>query len=99
MDLRSRKGLVEEQHLGPWRKGPGEGHALLLAAGKLRHRIVAAPFEMHELQHVGDDAVDLRLRLAEHLEAEADVLGDGQVREEGVVLEDGVDGALVRQEP
>ena len=45
-DLRShlriqrRSGLIEEEHLGLHGEGPGDGHALLLSAGKLRRFLV-----------------------------------------------------------
>ena len=51
---------------------------------------------LHQLQHLAHGGVDLLLRLLEHFEAEADVLRDGHVREQGIVLEHGVNRALVR---
>ena len=48
----------------------------------------------HELQHLVDARIDLGLGLAQHFEAEADILANRHMREERVVLEDGVDRAL-----
>ncbi len=48
-----------------------------------------------ELEHAVDLGPDLRLGPLGDREAEADVVADGQVGEEGVALEDGVDLALV----
>ena len=47
------------------------------------------PAQLHHLQHLRDLGLDVLL--AATLQPEGDVLGDGQVREERVVLEDGVD--------
>ncbi len=48
-----------------------------------------------ELEVLTRPAGDLGRRQLLHPQAERDVLGDGHVREQGVVLEDGVDVALV----
>ena len=53
-----------------------------------------------QVEHLLDPALDLlRLEAALAAKAEGDVLEDGQVGEEGVVLEDRVDVALVRRQP
>src|SRR5690606_31662801 len=95
LEIERRQRLVEQEDLRSRGQCPGKGYTLLLAAGKLRDRIVATAVEMNELQHVVDDGGYLRLRPPQHLEAETDILGDREVREESVVLKDRVDRALV----
>ena len=77
---------------------PGEGDPLLLSAGELG-RVVAVPAgELHELEHLGDPAGDLRLRQLALAQRVGDVLGDRHVREQRVVLEEHAEVALVRRQ-
>ena len=55
--------------------------------------------QLDEREHLGDAALDLGVVDALAAQAEGDVLVDRQVREEGVVLEDRVDVALVGRQP
>lgn len=75
-------------------EGAGDGDALLLAAGQLVGPVPGLVTELDQLQHL----VDLLLHRgdAAAAQAEGDVLGDVEVREERVRLEDGVDGPFVR---
>ena len=90
--------LVEQKHARARGERAGERHTLLLATGNLRRLAVGHRLHLDQLQHPRNGLVDLGLRLAQHLEREADVLRHGHVREEGVGLEDGVDGPLVRRQ-
>ena len=96
LEVEGAERLVEEQHLGVVDQRAGDGDALLLAAGELVRLALGEVAELHELQHV----VDLLLhRLdAPPAQPEGDVLGDVQVREERVRLEDGVHRPLVRRQ-
>ena len=90
--------LVEEQHLRLVDDRARERDALALAARELHRLAVAVAVEAH---HRAAPRSTWRRALgalhALHLQAVADVLGDGHVREERVVLEDGVHVARVRR--
>ena len=55
-----RQRLVEQQHLGLDDDGARERHALLLAAGQLGRIAAAEGAHLHDLEHVGRPALDLR---------------------------------------
>ena len=107
LQVEGAQGLVQKQYLGPVDKGPGDGHPLLLAAGELVRPPVLKALEADGLQHLQHPLADLLLgdldglfrvvgvRALLHPEAEGHVLKNVQVREEGVLLEDGVDLPLV----
>ena len=87
-----RQRLVHEADGRLGDQGAAERHALLLAAGKLRG---LAREERHEPEHLGH-AFQFRVtpgHLA-HPQAEDDVLGDREVREERIGLEHHRDSAL-----
>ena len=90
--------LVEQQHLRLRRERARQRHALLLAAGDLAGASVLQLLHVDELQHRVDACLDLGLRLAQHLQAKADVVGHRHVREQRVGLEDGVDRPLERRQ-
>ena len=83
--------LVEEDEPRLADDGAGQRDALLLAAAQLRRVAPAIPLERDELQRLGDAPGDLRLADAADLQAVADIRLDRHVREERVVLEDGVE--------
>ena len=88
--------LVEEQHPRAADQRPGDGDALLLPAGQLAGLALLEAGEADELEHLPHAAVDLGLRgsvAAVGRQPEGDVVEHGQVREEGVPLEDHVEGA------
>ena len=87
--------LPEEQDLGLVHQGTGDGYPLLLAAGKLVDPALAVPFQVHQLQHGLHLLFDLLLGGLLDPQAEGDVVEDVQVREQGVLLEHGVDLPLV----
>jgi hypothetical protein len=68
---------------------------LLLAAGQGRRHALGEAVEPDELEHRGDLGIDLRPRTAAHLEGKGDIVGDRQMREQGVALEHHADVALV----
>src|SRR5215217_73872 len=76
--------------------GAGNRHALLLAARELARELVLLPLEADEVQGFVYLAVDLGPGLAAHLEAEADVLANVEMRKERVVLEHHAETALFR---
>ena len=88
--------FVEQQHIRTWRQRAGQGDALLLAAGKLVGATVSQVLHLDQGQNPLDRGFDFRFGLLEALETESDVFGDRHVREQGVMLEDRVHGALTR---
>src|SRR5450759_548363 len=72
-------------------------HALLLPAGELRGELLGVLFEPDELHHVVHTTADLRAGDLPHAEAEGDVVPDGHVREQRVVLEYHPEPALLRR--
>src|SRR5581483_7904838 len=69
-----------------------------LPAGELRRITLAEALELHELEQLGDPAVDLLLRPPADREPERDVVPYRHVREGRVVLEDEADAALLRRD-
>ena len=87
--------LVEQQHAGLHDQAAGQRDALHLPTGELAG---ATGFEIRQPddgQRLADPLDGLLLRHLLHLQREADVLGDGSVRPDGVGLEDHADVALV----
>ena len=91
--------LVEQQDGGAGDEGSRQRHALLLAARELAGIARAVARKLDEGEGLGHPPGDLRLVHALHAQAEADVLDDGAVREEGVVLEHHPDAPPVRGHP
>ena len=89
------KRLVEEQHVRLHDEGARHRHALLLAAGHLVRVAVAHAFELHQFQRVPDPLFDLALVDMADMEAVGDVLIDGHVGEQRVLLKDHRGIALV----
>ncbi len=88
--------LVQQQHARPVDQGAGERHALALAAGELRRLAAAEAGERHHGPASPRRAArrsGLR-HLADH-QPVADVLQHRHVREQRVVLEHGVDVAVI----
>ena len=90
--------LVEQQHGRSLRERAGQRHALGLAARQLPRVAVAVLGQADQLEVLADAPADLVVRQALHPQPERDVVGDGHVREERVVLEHGVHVALVRRQ-
>ena len=97
LEVEGSERLVEQQHLQSVDDRPCERDPLPLAARELRRPAAAEPGQLHHLQRLADPFVTLRLaHLLDH-QAVADVLRDGHVREECVVLEDRVHVPVVRR--
>jgi hypothetical protein len=92
-----RQRLVEKQHLRVGDQRAGKRDALLLAAGELGGHAVAELLELDALQHLLDSVAPLGFADAAHLEVEADVVGDGEMREERIALEHHRRAALDRR--
>ena len=93
----ARERLVEQQDLGTVRERAGECDALLLAAGQLSRHAQAQAGQVHELEQLLAAPAALVLAEPTDLEGEFDVLGDGHVAEQGVVLKDDAHTALLRR--
>ena len=79
------------------RERPGERDPLLLAARQLVRVAAALVGQVDHLEQLADALPDLVLRALPDLQPEADVVGDGHVREQRVGLEHHADVALVRR--
>jgi hypothetical protein len=88
--------LVEQEHRGVEDQGASEGDALLLASRELRGPPRAEAGERDQLERATDLIAHLLFGHVLVLEAERNVLLDREVREQRVVLEDGVHVSLVR---
>ncbi len=97
LEIERAQRLVEQQHAAVVDERPGERHALLLAARELRRLAVGEGGDLHHRQRLVDPGGDLRSGHLLHPQAEGDVVAHGEMGEEGVGLEDRVDGALVRR--
>ena len=75
-----------------------DGHALLLPARELSRKLLGVRSQLHEVKRGVDLAPDFFLRHAPHRQAEADILPNAHVREEGIVLEHHAEAALLRPE-
>ena len=92
--------LVEQQDLGLQHERPGDGDALLLPAGQLRHVLAQLVFgQVDPPGDIADEAVALGRLLLADAEAEGDVLPHAHAGEQGIVLEHHADLALVAREP
>ena len=80
--------LVEKEDLRLAHQRPAHGDALRLAAAQLRRAAVQQRSRPSIARHLAHAPVDLGARHAVFLESEGEVLVHGQVRVEGVVLED-----------
>jgi len=75
---------------------------LALAARKLRRKTVAKPVELNELQELCDARLDRRPRRTRasgaHSQTIADIVGDGHMFEERIVLKDHSDMTVLHRE-
>ena len=86
--------LVEQEDGRSADEGAGQRHPLPLAAGELGRAAAEQLLAADELGDGGDASRPLGRRDLAHGQAEADVLGDVEVGEQGVGLEDHRDVAL-----
>ena len=87
--------LVEQQHLGLVDQRAGERHALALAAGKLARPARAVAGQPHQLERLLGGLAPLGLADALDHQPVGDVVEHVQMREQRIVLEDGVDVAPI----
>src|ERR1044072_164229 len=87
--------LVEQQHPGAIEDSPRPGDPLALAPGELTRLALAVARQADHLQRLVTAAGALRLGHAGYPQPVGDVLADAHVGEQGVVLEDRVDRAVV----
>ena len=87
--------LVEQEHLRAHHERAGERDPLLLTARELPRPSRSDVAEMHELEHLLRPHTPIPARDPPLLESVRDVVEHGEVREERVRLEDGVDGTPV----
>jgi hypothetical protein len=87
--------LVEEEDFGVEDETSSEGDALFFTAAEFRRFSFGLAADLQHLQD-GRDAPSrvVKLRGRQVAEAELDVVADGEVGEEGVVLKDGADAAF-----
>ena len=88
LEVEGGERLVEQQHRGLDRQGPGDGDALALPAGQLGRLLAALAAEVDQGQELLRALAPRRLVDAAGLQAEGDVLPDRHQREERQVLED-----------
>ncbi|MNH13550.1 hypothetical protein D3C79_731260 [compost metagenome] len=85
------EGLVEQQQLRFGRQRAGQGHTLLLATGELVRVTFAKPAKFDQFEHLCHDLLLLWMLT----DPESNVLGNGQVREQRIILEHHADPALL----
>ncbi len=79
--------LVQHQEPRGRSEAPGQGNALLLAAGECEHVAAGKALQPHQTQHLVHALPPARGAHALHPQAELDVLVHPQMREQAVVLE------------
>ena len=87
--------FVQQQDLGPRRQGSGKRHPLALAARELIRVSVGEGRQPHQFQQLVDPLTLCRLVDAADRKAEGDVPAHGHVAEQGVVLEDESEAAIL----
>ena len=98
LEVERAERLVEEEDGRVVDERPGERDTLLLAAGQLPGAAGAVARQPHELERLAHAMRLVVLADALLPQPVADVLGDGHVREQGVVLEHRVDVTAVRRD-
>src|SRR3989442_2276569 len=88
--------LVEQEDVRVEDEATCERDALLLAAGELARMLVGEPAQPDQVEDFPHALGLLRPRKCSHAQRKGDVLLDGHVGEQRVVLEDDADVALVR---
>ena len=95
LQVQSTQGLIQQQDLRLVDQTAGDGHALLLAAGHLADAAALEPLQAHDFQHIAHFAADGFFVHLLQAQAEGHVLEHVQVREQCILLEDGIHRALV----
>jgi hypothetical protein len=99
LQVKRTERLVEEEHPRPIDEGTSQGHSLALPARELRGSSLLVPIEPDHVHRLGGPGGALRGGRLPHHQAVRHVLPHRHVREEGVVLEDGVDVAVEGRDP
>ena len=89
--------LVHQHQLGLEHQRAGDCHPLLLATRELAGPAALQPLEPHELQRAAHPPAAALGIDAAHVQRERQVLPDGHVRKQGVVLEDHADAPPPRR--
>ena len=97
LGIEVRERLVEEEDAGLDRHRSREGDALLLATGQLRRPSRPQPVEVDQGQRLLDRTLEGIAGSAAEPQPVGDVLEHGEVREQGVGLEDHAHLTLVRR--
>jgi hypothetical protein len=95
LEVERPEGLVQEQDTRPVDEGPGQGDPLPLTAGKLGDAAAVKAVQADHGQCLGAPPAALGLADAFDLEPVFHIGGHVQVREESVVLKDGVDVTVI----
>ncbi len=98
LEVERAERLVEKEHPGPIHERARECDALALAAGELARLPALVALQAHHAQRLGQPRLALGTRNLPDHEPVRHVLTDRHVREQGVVLEDGVDVAIERRD-
>ena len=98
LEVERRERLVEQQHARAVDERAGQRDALHLAAGQLVGPALAVALEAHERERLGHALGRARPARPGDAQAERDVVGDVEVREQRRALEDHVHRALVRRQ-
>ena len=88
--------FVKEQHFGMHDQGARQRNTLLLSTAQLVGRSVLQPAQLGEFHHFGNLSPNLLGTEPLDLESVGDILEDGEMREDGVALEDHRHIALIR---
>ena len=99
LEVQRAERLVEEQYVRLVDDRPGQCHALPLPAGKLGWLAVIQTGQPHHVERALRPRAPLGLGDALDPQAVLDVLPDRHVREQRVVLEDGIDVTRVWRHP
>jgi hypothetical protein len=97
LDVEGAERLVEQQHVRPVGEGPREGDTLPLAAGELVLVAATQAAQADEIQELLAALAALGGRNSPDAQPELDVLFDGHVPKDRVVLEDEADIAALRR--
>ena len=89
--------LVHQKHARLDDKGTRQRDALLLTAGEVARLALGEVGDLHQLKRLLHTLLYLRLGDLPRLETVGHILRDGQMGEDGVVLEDHADVALMRR--
>ena len=99
LEVERAERFVQQQRAGVVHQCAGQRHTLLLTAGELGRLALREVGEPDDLEQFVDAPLDLGLVLLHAARSVRDVVPHRHVREQCVVLEHGVDVALVRGHP